>query len=173
MSYAVVTCRWVILFTFAIAAVGKLRSRRSFEEFTGTLPGWMGRSLSATRRRSLAAGLVSVEAVIVVLTVFDRTAAIGLALATGALLAFTATMANALRSGRKIRCDCFGAGAGEVTGVHLVRNGILLAVAIAGLTGGVPAATSPMPFLFALVIAAVITRADDLRHLFGRPAATG
>ncbi len=46
--------------------------------------------------------------------------------------AFTAAIAAAVRSRRRIACNCFGASSAPVGPAQLVRNGILLTVSLTG-----------------------------------------
>ena len=87
------------------------------------------------------------------------------------LSAFTAVLAPVVRSGRRISCRCFGAASGEpVTSTTLVRNGLLIACALATttverLSGGLVVALIAAG---AVMGGAVILSLADTRRVTGR-----
>ena len=65
-----------------------------------------------------------------------RVGAIG---ALALLIPFTAVLARAVRTGSEVPCNCFGgARADPVSAVDVVRNGLLVAVALAAVTARAP-----------------------------------
>src|SRR5262249_56896128 len=100
------------------------------------------------------------------------TGRMGLAAAAGVPAVMTAVLARSLRRGARVRCRCFGAGAADVTGGHLVRNGIVIAVALLGLVGATIGGRSSAGGVAVAVVAGVIggvllVRWDDLALLVG------
>jgi hypothetical protein len=172
MTYVELGCRALLGVVFAVAVVGKARSRAAFKAFVDSLAafGW----LPAGRRRLVAIMVVVVEAITVVLVAVPVTAAAGLALAGGTLAAFTASAWRQARIGRPVRCRCFGTDGGEFGSAQLVRNGLLLATAIVGLVAAALAGTGPVAVPGAALAVALgalagllVTRWDDLAFVFG------
>ncbi|MFI6099757.1 MauE/DoxX family redox-associated membrane protein [Lentzea sp. NPDC051213] len=168
MLYLEICCRVVVGLVFLLAVVGKLRGRAELTAFAESLGSF---GLRSTRVRSaLAASVITVEAVtVVLLAVAPR---LGLGLAAMMLVAFTAAVAAAKATGREVRCRCFGADGGLMGRKHMIRNGVLVVVALAGLTPANATATPHLGLLFAAVSAAVLGAValahwDDLRFLFG------
>jgi methylamine utilization protein MauE len=103
----------------------------------------------------------------------------GLALATVLLAVLTGGIAVAVRGRTGARCACFGRTERPLGVRHLVRNGILLSAAVAGLLlllfSGAPPADPPGALLGAglgAVSALLVTRLDDLVELFAPPSHT-
>ncbi len=162
-----VGCRCLVAMVFVLSVSGKVRSRTGFAEFIGSVgtlvPRWR------SRRRSIAAGVVAVEAVIVVLLAVPATARVGAALAAAAVLGFTAVILAALRRGSMAPCRCFGVSTVPLGRRHVVRNGFLLAaVAVAAAADQVPSD----PVWVALAVTAGVIGAvfvalfDELVDLF-------
>lgn len=167
MLYLEVCCRVVIGLVFLLAVVGKLRGRAELTAFTESLGSFGLRS--ARLRSVLAASVITVEAVtVVLLAVAPR---LGLGLAAAMLVAFTAAVVAAKATGREVRCRCFGADGGLMGRTHLIRNGVLVVVALAGLAALTSAATPHLGLLAATVSAAVVGAValahwDDLLFVF-------
>lgn len=122
-------CRAVLAVVFAVAVVGKLSSRRAFADLVEQLrPLLPGRSA-----RTAAVGLTAAECAAAVLLVLAPVA--GQLLAVVTLLSLTAGVWIVLRQGLQVRCACFGRKSAVLNRGHLLRNGLLVAVAAAGLTG--------------------------------------
>lgn len=112
---------FALAFTFVVAAVAKLRSPvETAEDF---------RSLGLPRP-DLAARLVpAVELVTAAALILSP--GWGAVCAFAILAAFTATLAAVVRSGRVVSCACFGGtSSAPVSKRHLVRNGVLLVLAL-------------------------------------------
>ena len=74
--------------------------------------------------------------VAVALLATPRAGAIG---ALALLVPFTAVLGRAVRTGSQVPCNCFGAArADPVSAVDVVRNGLLVAVALPAVTAGAP-----------------------------------
>jgi hypothetical protein len=106
-------------------------------------------------------------------TLLTPAAAAGLLLATGLLVAFSTAVWSAIRRRTTTRCRCFGPTSTPLGPLHLVRNGLLLAVAAAGaglLLTGPAGPTDPGGLAVAgaagVVLAAVLIRVDDLISVF-------
>ena len=124
---------------FTVAAVTKLTDRRSTAREFADL------GLPAP---TLLTGIVPpVELTVAALLLFHP--AVGALLATLALLAFSAVLLAALRSGRSVTCGCLGPlSRRPISAATLIRNGALLALAALASTGPTP--DGPVPVLPAI-----------------------
>jgi hypothetical protein len=174
MTYVAIGCRILLGTVFLVAVAGKVRSPARFRSFAQGLGDL--RLVRRRLRRAVAAALVAVEAAVLLLLALPQTARVGLGLAAGVLLVFTAALGRALREGVRQPCRCFGAGTAPLSSIHLARNGIL--AALAGLGAALPGAgavTPPGVLVTAtagLVAALPLIRLDDLVALFTPPART-
>ncbi|WP_237102795.1 MauE/DoxX family redox-associated membrane protein [Nonomuraea sp. MG754425] len=130
--------RVLLAVVFIAAVVGKTRSRQGFAGFRDSVaaigPRWLPTG-------PVAGAVVAGEAATVVLLAVPGTRLAGYALAAALLLVFCAGIGRAVLARQSVRCQCFGADGGLLGPRHLVRNGLLVAVAAAGaLAGGGPAA---------------------------------
>jgi hypothetical protein len=161
-------CRALLAVVFAGAVAGKLRPPGTFESFVDSVvalvPAW-------APVRPLAVAVVTGEAAVPPLLIMG---APGYALAAVLLLVFTLAIAGTVRRRTRVRCHCFGSD-GAVLGIpHLIRNGLLLLVAVAGaLASGIAAA--PPIALVALtaggLLGLAVARWEDLMFVFGRAPA--
>jgi Methylamine utilisation protein MauE len=163
--------RGLLAVVFATAAFGKAANLGQFGLLADSLEK-IGPQLFATRLRRLAgaAGVVAAEATVCILLVVPATSLAGLALALALLLAFGAAIANVLRRGATAPCHCFGAEGSPLSSSHLLRNGLLAAIAAAGiavrLSGGpvsaLPDYDGALAVALGLLLGIGITRWDDL-----------
>ncbi|MBF8190607.1 hypothetical protein ITP53_33825 [Nonomuraea sp. K274] len=102
------------------------------------------------------------------------TRVLGLSLAGGTLALFAAVLARALLSGRRSSCACFGTRSSPLAWRHVVRNGLL--GAMAAVAAGYAATAPPFrPDLSGVVVAALaavpvvigVVALDDLWDLLG------
>jgi hypothetical protein len=133
--YLQLACRLVLLFVFAVAVAGKLRSRRTWREFTGSV-----RDLGIRAARPVAAVTIATEFAVVVSMALPGLVRAGFVLALALLAGLTGGVLVALRNGSQASCRCFGGGAfgeGAAYGPsHVARNAMLgLIAAIGGITG--------------------------------------
>nr|WP_236666965.1 MauE/DoxX family redox-associated membrane protein [Nonomuraea sp. K271] len=157
--------RALLAVVFFAAVVSKTRARREFAEFRDSVAAIGPRWLPAG---PAAVAVVAVEAAAVVLLAVPGTRLAGYALVAVLLIAFCAGIGRAIFARQSVRCQCFGAGGGQLGPQHLVRNGLLIAVAVAGaIAGGLP--TSAPAMLIALVAGAFLglltTRWEDVAFL--------
>lgn len=127
------TLRSILVAVFAVAAFSKLRSASSFRDFAESL-----RPLGAARS---APAVVAGEVLVVVL-LLTRWALVGYLVAAGILLVFVTGIARSLRQDVPVSCRCFGGRGGRLGGRHVVRNLLLVVVAVAGASvtsGSLPA----------------------------------
>src|SRR6266508_264810 len=108
-----------------------------------------------------------------VLGVVFLVASFGFALAIAMLSAFVIGIARTIRRGVPSRCHCFGSSDVPLGLRHIVRNGALIAVAVAGLGGftmGPRAIPAPAGVLLSVVagllLATLFVRFDELVDVF-------
>lgn len=165
--------RGVVCLAFALAVVGKARDLGGFVHGVRSL-GLLPRRLAAP----VAGTVVALElAVVVAMLPGGAWTVAGLVLATAQLLVYTAALAVAMRRQGDVRCACFGPGTRPVTPVHLVRNGILGAIAAAGILAGVPhpapaAADAALVLGPAAATALLLAALDDVVALARTPLHT-
>lgn len=164
---------------FAVALRGKV-SPEGFGEFrrsVGRL--WPGRTpLSPPLLRAVAVAVVAGEGLVTVvlgaaLLCPAVPVLVGFIGAVALLVAFTVGHAVALRRGRTIACACFGRTSTTVGPVGLVRNGLLIAVGLVGLSaavpgGGVAPGWGMLPLALAGAVGGLLlVSLEDLVGLFG------
>lgn len=170
--------RCLLAIVFAYSAVAKLRSGGSFRGFMA----WLGDlpvPVASRQAGTLAGGLAGAEVLIVVLAVLPWTVLAGFALAAATLAVFIAGTCLAISRGTKATCNCFGTRGAPLGPTHVVRDTILLVVAIVGAVasdahGAHPAGTV-LSVATAAVLAVPVVFLDDLLSLFatGSPNPAG
>jgi hypothetical protein len=140
--YADVAGRVLLGIVFAIACIGKVRSAAAFNAFAESLRdlGW----LTGSARRAVAVAIPASEGAVVILLAWPATASWGFAAGLSLLGALTIGAGIAIGRGQRVECRCFGSTAKPMGATELIRNGILIAVALAGLTAGLSAQHGPV-----------------------------
>ncbi|CCH28381.1 MauE/DoxX family redox-associated membrane protein [Actinosynnema sp. NPDC047251] len=168
MEYAVVACRLCLGLVFLVSVFGKVRGRSNFADFVRAT----GELAPALPRTPAAVAVVAGE-VAVVLLLCSPWAAVGMVLATGLLMVFTAAVAMAIARGRRVRCQCFGESSAPVGLPQVVRNALLITVAVVGWWGGtgatgVPpdAAGTALALAAGAVVGGIVLLTDDVVSLF-------
>lgn len=169
-------CRDVTGIVFVYSALAKLwrpAAYRQFRAWVAALP------VPFSRNRLTAPLMAAAELTIGVMVAVSAATLAGLIAAAVMLTGFALATFLAVRSGTHIPCNCFGR-AGKRLGIrHVVRDGILAAVALAaasGIAGGPPAVHSQavgFSFGIAAVAAALIVFWADISDLFGALAPGG
>ncbi|MCY1018162.1 hypothetical protein OV427_20540 [Pyxidicoccus sp. MSG2] len=156
---------------FALAAFGKARGRKPFDEFIHTLETFgFPRALAGA---PLAATLILAEAASALLLVVDVAA--GYALALALLVGFTLGLAWVMRRGEAVACRCFGASNAPVSAAHLVRNGLLLTITVVGAvshqvaSGELAVGMGVIAGTVGVLAGLFVTRWDDLVFLLRGP----
>lgn len=177
MTSLVLAVRLVLGLIFLAALASKVRGRDAYRGFVGSLAGlpWLPVRLTG----ALAGAVVLAEAGTVGLLTVPATVPAGLGAAAVTLAAFLTGVAVSTRRGARLPCRCFGS-SGAVMGTrHLVRNALLLALALAGLAAtavpaaGVSPAESVLVGGLSLIAAVLVVRLDDLAYLAtGRTSGT-
>ncbi|MER5903689.1 MauE/DoxX family redox-associated membrane protein [Streptomyces mirabilis] len=179
MAYALLAVRLLVGIVFAASATGKLRGAAAFRGFEES-----ARSMGVPARlsRLVAVAVVVGECAAVVLLALGPGGAPGFVLTLLLLAAFTTGIVRSLRSGTKASCACFGASTAPIGRRHVVRNTVLLALAVFGLAAalaGTPAPNQAAGVLIAafgaLVGALLVIFTDELGTLFddGAPRTSG
>jgi hypothetical protein len=124
-----------LVVVFATAAVSKIRSRTSFQEFAASL-GQFGPRSGWVRWLS-AVGVVGAEVTVTgaLLTPWDTAGIVRFGPAIGLLVVFSVAVAVAGAKNGRFVCHCFGSRAPSRTGPHLVTNAVLIAAGVVGMTG--------------------------------------
>ena len=180
MLYVTIGAQVAVGLVFLSAAVSKCRSRRALAVFRDAFSQLVPR----LRRHAaaIAAAVVTLEWATVVLIAVPGTALAGLAMADAILIVFTAVLASALRRGVATPCRCLGASDRPVSAVHVVRNGLLIAVATPGLAAAIVGGPSKISLVGGVVaaVAGVLVALgamvlDDVVELFSdaTPASDG
>jgi hypothetical protein len=178
MGYIDIACRVALGTVFAVAAVSKLRDRAAFAGFAASL-GAM-KLPPVLRTRTVAVAVVFGEVAVPILVAIPGTVAAGYILAALLLTAFAAGIAPAVVDGSHVPCRCFGSDGAPLSIRHLVRNGLLLALGVAGLLVDLGASAEVGDVGGAVVAVATggllgsaLTRWDDLAFLVAGPAPSG
>jgi hypothetical protein len=161
----------VLTVVFGVAALEKGSTLRRIRLFAESLESIEPRLFSTrVRRMGGALSVALAEAGTCILLIISSTSLAGLCVALTLLLSFAAVIGSVLRSGRAAHCHCFGAEGTPFSASHIIRNGILAAVALIGI--GSRVATGAMPVLpkyhgalaaaVGLLVGIALTRWDDL-----------
>jgi hypothetical protein len=144
-------CRLYILVVLFAAAAGKARA---LGRFAGSLEALV--HVPARWSRSAAATLAALEFLVALALLAGGAAThLGMAVALGLFLVFTAVLLVALVQGQTVSCNCFGEGGHPLSAWDLVRNGLLLAACAAWFLIGPPEAALPLGARLLLLGAAV------------------
>jgi hypothetical protein len=184
MSTVYLTCRGVLVLVFAASAIGKLGN---FGGFVAAVRGL--RLVPDAWPRPVARLVVAAEAAAAGLLLLPpRVAVAGFMLVILLCALFGVVIESSVRRDIRVACPCFGASADLLNRRHLVRNGLLVAVAVVGLAGidtpppgfvGLVEVDTTLPgFVAVLVgavtavfIAAVMIRFDDVAEILAPRAA--
>lgn len=170
MQYLAIGCRAALALVFVLAAGGKLIGPGAFAEFTRSV---IDMNAVPARFASLAAkATVTAEALTVVLVVIPLrwTGILGCALALGMTAVFTNAIVRSIRRGRQAACRCFGRTSTPLGTRHLVRNAVLMTVAVVGLVSSplgasVAIAGALVGAVAGLFIGLVVATFDDIAQL--------
>lgn len=181
MDYLGVAVHSLIVLVFGVSAIGKLRNRRAFDEFTRTARTLLTAAVpwtpSRTQIRGIAGTVVAAELAIPVLVVVPPLTRYGQGLVLLLLTFFSVGIAAAMRRGVRTSCRCFGASSTPLGPGHLIRNAVLFGVAAAGAAAGPRGLdhAEPAGLVVAVAAAATLTllvvRLDDVIALFTSPSA--
>ncbi|WP_406865008.1 MauE/DoxX family redox-associated membrane protein [Streptomyces sp. HUAS MG47] len=175
MDYLLFGVRCALAVTLAASALGKLRAPGEFRETVRDL-GFVPASLTT----AVTGAVIAAEAALVALVWLPGALGAAAFVAAGLLLvAFTGVLVVLIRRGSDTSCACFGSSRTRVGPAHLVRNGVLVAIAALGAvaasatSGGALPPEFPAAFaaaLAAVVVSALVISTDTLVDLLARPA---
>lgn len=167
----------LVAVVFGFAAFGKLRDRVAWATFVTTTAAMLPARLSSVRPVAIAVAAAELAAALLaVVALVTRAAAAevaALGLAAALLVVFLAGIAAVVRSGRRVRCRCFGAGGAVFGRDHLVRNAVLLVTVVCGIAAGRYGGLDGAALVAAVagaVCGLVAVHWDELAYLFSDPA---
>jgi len=141
MPHTVLLMRVLLLLTFTVSVLAKTRSGPALAAFRAAVEDF--EVVPRPRVGAVVAAVLAAEAAVVAgLAVGGPLLVPGFAVAAVLLLTFSGVLVRALLRHRRIRCNCFGSAASEVSWFDVVRNGLLLAGAMTG-AGAVLAGVRP------------------------------
>ncbi|GIH95209.1 MauE/DoxX family redox-associated membrane protein [Planobispora siamensis] len=172
MEYVLVCCRTLIGVVFVVSAAGKMRSRDAYASFRAAA-GELAPRVPVVPAALVPPAVVAGELAVAVLLAVPGAAGAGFATALVLLSVFTAAIAMAVRSRRRVACNCFGTSSAPVGPAQLVRNGVLLTAGLIGMVLTVTV-TNPAPEGAGFVTAAVaglagaglVLLTEDIAELF-------
>jgi hypothetical protein len=169
MTYVALSTRVALLAIFAVSSVAKLGGRRRYAAFAASVHAFVpARAVGA-----VAVLVVVTEVICVALLAWPAAGSAGPVLAALTLTAFTVAGGWAVRTGRRAACLCLGTTAKPMDARHVVRNALMLMVAVVSVFAslGAPSTVHPAGATVAaavgVVSAAILARFDDLVALMG------
>ncbi|MBL1082292.1 hypothetical protein JK359_09900 [Streptomyces actinomycinicus] len=172
MNYVLVSGRVLLGLVFLCSVAGKVRSAEAYRAFRVSV----ARLAPPLRRRTKAVAplVITAEAAVLMALVLPASVKVGFAAAACLLAGFSMALIGVLRRKESAACHCFG-GSEPVAPRHVVRNVLLIGVALAGLAGRPATAGAAVGSSAGLLLAvgvgallALFTVAlDTLAHLFG------
>jgi uncharacterized membrane protein YphA (DoxX/SURF4 family) len=171
VPYLELSARCLIGAVFLVASVSKVAGRNAFGSFLASLRDM--RPLPPGLVPLLARLVIAVEFTVWVLLAIPSplAAEAGFVLAALSLAGFTAAIAIGIRRGDQVPCRCFGTSATPLRTRHLVRNVLLVAVAVLGaLATSTSEPVDPAGAVAAvaggLMLGGLVTAVDDIFELF-------
>jgi hypothetical protein len=175
MYGAEVLARGALAAVFAVSGTMKLRAPGEFGEAVRELGSVPRRWVRPVGAAAVAAELGTAAALAV-----PATGVYGPCCAIALLAVFTGLIARSLWArrggGPSVSCACFGAGGAEIGALHLVRNAVLLALAVVGVAASGASAGfdagywPPLALVLGLLVGTVVVLLDDLAYLLRRTA---
>lgn len=154
--------RLLLALVSGIAGVAKCR-RSAFGEFVVSLDEMR---VPAYLRSYVAGAVICAEISSAVLIVFTPTAFVGAFISLLLFASLTLGVLHVVRSGKQVRCACFGAATRRLGWRHFWRNALLLfvAVVVLGLSGVGSMVPAQLPIAFAVAVpgAVGIVFLDDI-----------
>ncbi|MEV1171780.1 MauE/DoxX family redox-associated membrane protein [Nonomuraea sp. NPDC049784] len=170
MQYVDVASRLLLLTVFALALGSKISSRGAWSEFVAST-----RAMAVVDDAKVpvaAAATAVAEAGVIALAVlpFRWAGSAAFVLAAGLLGCLTVAVTMVVRRGAAVPCRCFGASKTPLGVEHVVRNLILVVVALLGLAGSLVSGSYDPGFsvvagVFGAALGLLMARWDDLVSL--------
>lgn len=177
VTYVLLGSRCLLAVVFLASFASKVRGRAQYAGYLAAtrrlIPRW---ALTRVPARALAAIVAAAEVAVPVQLAVPELVLPGLVLSIVLLSGFAAATSAALRRGERSPCHCFGSATRQLGRGHVVRDGLLAAVAVAAVVAAA-AGARPLEPIRAAVVAAVsiaaavvVVLADDVADVF-RPVA--
>jgi hypothetical protein len=174
MQYVDVASRLLLLTMFTLALASKISSRGAWGEFVEST-----RAMAVVgEARVQAAAVVTAiaEGAVIVLAALPLrwAGSAAFVIAAGLLGCLAIAVAMVVRRGKSVTCRCFGASQTPLGVSHVVRNVLLVVIALLGLAGSLVSGSFD-PFLtavvgvFGAVLGLLVARWDDLVSLLVTP----
>jgi hypothetical protein len=174
MQYVDVASRLLLLTMFTLALASKISSRRAWGEFVEST-----RAMAVVGEAQVPAAAVATAAaegaVIVLAAVPLRWAgSAAFIIAAGLLGCLAVAVAMVVRRGKSVTCRCFGASQTPLGVSHVVRNVLLVVIALLGLAasfvnGSFDPILSAIVGVFGAILGLLVARWDDLVSLLATP----
>lgn len=167
MPYLAPACQGLLIVIFLVSATGKLRSARALRELgaslaqTGLVRGDLGMPVGVA--------LAAAEATLVAALLVPATTRLGFGGAAVLMAILSAGVFAVLQRGTVASCRCFGSSTAPLSARHLVRNGLICAVAVAGLLASsedIPLAGQLTAGLVGAVLSLPLILVDDVFDLW-------
>ncbi len=161
MPSAVLFAQAVIAATFASSAVTKVAGRAAFADFRR----WLVVAVRVPPRAARPAAVIAVaaEGVAAVAMLVPAAVPAGFALATLLLAVFTVAVAVMWRRRVTVPCRCFGAGRHPPGPAQLLRNGVLLLIAVVGAAlSGTGTTFAPLAIVAGVTVALLLIELEDI-----------
>ena len=120
--------RWALACVFLVSALAKLRDMPAFKETIVRF-----KILPRSWTWLAALGIVLTELGISLCLLFEPSYLLGFALSAILLVSFNLVLRSVLNRGFRTTCNCFGSASEEVSKLSLLRNGVLIIMALGGI----------------------------------------
>lgn len=167
MPYLEVACRLLLATVFGIALAGKVSGQAAWAAFEESL-----REMAVVpehRVTAAAAAAAATEATIVVCLLIPAGPAgvAGFLLAAGLLTVFALAITSVVRRKSAVACRCFGTSSTPLSPRHIVRNAVLVVVALLGAVATVQTTATQLPAAIlagvaGAVVGMLVAALDDL-----------
>jgi hypothetical protein len=172
--YVLLGARCLLGSVFLMSFLGKVCGRARYAGFAAAARRLTPRALGGRPlvRRMVAPAVVTAEAAACVLLAVPATVLPGMAVSCVLLTVFAMATSAALRHGDRAPCHCFGSSRRRLGTGHVLRNGLMAALALAGIVAAadrarpLAAAQAAVVVAVALAAAVLVVIADDIADVF-------
>ncbi|MFI9592703.1 MauE/DoxX family redox-associated membrane protein [Nonomuraea sp. NPDC052265] len=167
MQYVDVACRLLLLTVFALALASKVIGRTAWTEFVESVRAMRVVGNGATTTVAVATAAAEGLVVVLAATPLPWAGPSAFVVAAGLMICLTAAVVMVVRRGVATPCRCFGGSSTPLGPQHVVRNVLLLAVALLGLASTVTHQPADLVLgalvgVFGAVAGLLMARWDDL-----------
>ena len=174
MQYVDVASRLLLLTMFGLALGSKISSRRAWGEFVESVRAMA--VVGDTKAPAVAVATTAAEGAVIVLAAVPLrwAGSASFVVAAGLLGCLTVAVALVVRRGKAVTCRCFGASQTPLGVSHVVRNVLLVVIALLGLAasfvnGSFDPILSAIVGAFGAILGLLVSRWDDLVSLLATP----